>query len=254
MSSVSPPFSAYETKTGINWKYAGQGTHQLVVVTTKVHTDSLAGVNLMTLAHRESSIPTYGIDETSPVLTRQLYLHGMTYLLRGLPLNLSPEELLSLQAAAPQSLVNSQADPSSHALVPRSSQTQAQIQRDTSPQDASVLHRMTATLVLQMFILVQFLLPYIKIFLSHAYQFEREHQVTRRLVNGSITTVDDIGRRSLRLSQTICQMNNGKVGQAINEMTMWWMRGVTGGMQQGVEEGFRLERRDGEKGRAERVE
>jgi hypothetical protein len=31
MSSGPPPFSAYETKTGINWKYAGQGTNAVVV-------------------------------------------------------------------------------------------------------------------------------------------------------------------------------------------------------------------------------
>lgn len=206
----------------------------------------------MTLAHRESSLPNYGLDETSPVLTRQLYLHGMTYLLRGLPSDLTAEELLSLQAAIPQSLADSQADPAGYALVPRS--TQSQLQHDVSPQDASILHRITATLVLQTFILIQFLLPYIKIFLAHAYQFEREHQITRRLVNGSITTVDDIGRRSLRLSQTICQMNDGKVGQAINEMTIWWVRGVTGGVQQGFEEGLNRERRAREKGKVERIE
>lgn len=206
----------------------------------------------MTLAHRESSVPVYGIDETSPVLTRQLYLHGMTYLLRGLPTDLTPEELLSLQAATPQSMVYCQTDPASHALVPRSGQTQ--VQRDMPQQDPSILHRVTATLVLQTFIFIQFLLPYIKIFLSHAYQFEREHQITRRFVNGSITTVDDIGRRSLRLSQTICQMNNGKVGQAINDMTIWWVQGVTGGMQQGFEEGLNRERRSRAKGKMERIE
>ncbi|KAF3051743.1 hypothetical protein E8E11_008373 [Didymella keratinophila] len=234
MSSNPPPFSAYETKTGINWKYAGQG------------------VNLMTLARQESSIPSYGIDDTSPVLTRQLYLHGMTYILRGLPSDLTPEELLSLQAAAPQALVTAQADPASHALVPRSGQSQ--VARDTLPHDPSILHRITATLVLQTFVFIQFLLPYIKIFLAHAYQFEREHQITRRFVNGSITTVDDIGRRSLRLSQTICQMNDGKVGQAINEMTIWWVRGVTGGMQQGFEEGMNRERRARERSKVERIE
>ena len=206
----------------------------------------------MSLARQESSIPSHGIDDTSPVLTRQLYLHGMTYLLRGLPSDLTPEELLSLQAAAPQSLVAAQADPASHALVPRSGQSQ--VARDVPPQDPSILHRMTATLVLQTFIFIQFLLPYIKIFLAHAYQFEREHQITRRFVNGSITTVDDIGRRSLRLSQTICQMNDGKVGQAINEMTIWWVRGVTGGMQQGFEEGLSRERRAREKSKVERIE
>ncbi|KAJ4992003.1 hypothetical protein SVAN01_02598 [Stagonosporopsis vannaccii] len=234
MSMNPPPFAAYETKTGINWKYAGQG------------------VNLMNLAHRESSVTNYGLDETSPVLTRQLYLHGMTYLLRGLPSDLTAEELLSLQAATPQSLAESQADPAGYSLVPRS--TQGQLQHDVPPQDASILHRITATLVLQTFIFIQFLLPYIKIFLAHAYQFEREHQITRRLVNGSITTVDDIGRRSLRLSQTICQMNDGKVGQAINEMTIWWVRGVTGGVQQGFEEGLKRERRAREKGKVERIE
>lgn len=101
-----------------------------------------------------------------------------------------------------------------------------------------MLHRLTAVLVFQTFILIQFLLPYIKLFLSHTYQFERKHQITKRLVNSSVTTVDELGRRSLKLSQTICQMNDGKVGQAINEMTIWWVRGVTGGVQQGIEEGW----------------
>lgn len=206
----------------------------------------------MTLAHRESSIPNYGLDETPPVLTRQLYLHGMTYLLRGLPADLTPEELLSLQAATPQSLADSHADSTGYSLIPRSPHNQ--LQQKVSPQDASMLHRITATLVLQTFIFIQFLLPYIKIFLAHAYQFEREHQITRRLVNGSITTVDDIGRRSLRLSQTICQMNDGKVGQAINEMTIWWVRGVTGGVQQGFEEGLSRERRAREQAKVERIE
>ncbi|KZM24273.1 uncharacterized protein EKO05_0005764 [Ascochyta rabiei] len=233
-SSAPPLFSAYESRTGIHWKYAGQG------------------VNLMTLAHRESSIPTYGIDETSPVLTRQLYLHSMTYLLRGLPSDLTPEELLSLQAAAPQELIELQANPNHHALMPRPQQSQ--VQRDVPPQEPSVLQRITATLVLQAFLLMQLLVPYIKILLSHAYQFEREHHLTKRLVNGSISTVDEVGRRSLRLSQTICQMNDGKVGQAINEMTIWWVRGVTGGLQQGFEEGLSRQRRVGEVGKMQQME
>jgi hypothetical protein len=39
-------------------------------------------------------------------------------------------------------------------------------------------------------------------------------------------------------------MNDGKVGQAVNEMVVWWVRGVTGGVQQGVEAGLRLEGRE----------
>lgn len=49
--------------------------------------------------------------------------------------------------------------------------------------------------------------------------------------------MDELGRRTLQLSQTVCRMNNGKVGQAINDMTIWWVQGLTGGIQQGINEG-----------------
>jgi hypothetical protein len=89
---------------------------------------------------------------------------------------------------------------------------------------------------------MQFLLPYIKLFLSHTYQFERKHQIAKRLVNTSVATVDDIGRKTLRLSQTVCQMNDGMVGQVINEVAVWWVRGITGGVQEGIAEGLRVVR------------
>jgi hypothetical protein len=103
---------------------------------------------------------------------------------------------------------------------------------------------MTAILVLEAFILIQLLLPYIKLFLSHTYHFERKHQITKRLVNTGVTTVDELGRRSLKLSQTICQMNDGMVGQAINEVTIWCVTGVTGGVQQGLAEGLKTMQRE----------
>lgn len=190
----------------------------------------------MTQAYRESTVPLQHIDESSASLTRQLYIHGMTYLLRGLPTDLTPEETSSLQSAIPQALVDERTDSSMHALVPVSKRNSlAQV---APPQEPTALHRITAIIVFQTFILVQFLLPYIKLFLSHTYQFERKHQITKRLVNTSVSTVDELSRRSIRLSQTVCQMNEGRVGQAINEMTIWWVRSVTGGIQQGIEEGL----------------
>jgi hypothetical protein len=197
----------------------------------------------MTQAYRESNSPLHDMDEASTSLARQLYLHGMAYLLRGLPSDLTPQETLSLQAAIPSSVVGTQEYTGSHALVTRCEQTPTPVQHDRPPQPPSVVHRVTAAFVLQIFILAQLLLPYIKVCLAQAYQFEREHQVTKRVVSGGITAVDDIGRRSLRLSQAVCQMNDGKVGQAINEMVVWWVTGVTGGVQQGLEAGLRLERR-----------
>lgn len=193
------------------------------------------GISLLTQAYQESNNLGREDDETSTILTRQLYIHGMTYLLRGLPAELTPEETLSLQAAIPQHILNLQNEPNAHALV--QVQGPHTLRQADPPQDTSILHRITAMVVFQTFMMIQFLLPYIKLFIGHAYRFEREHKITQRFVNKSITTVDELGRRSLQLSQTVCQMNDGKVGQAINDLTFWWVRGLTGGIQQGIADG-----------------
>ncbi|KAF2176546.1 hypothetical protein K469DRAFT_813046 [Zopfia rhizophila CBS 207.26] len=61
-----------------------------------------------------------------------------------------------------------------------------------------------------------------------------EHRVTQRIFGKS--TVNELGRRSLQIVQTMCQINGGKVGQAINDLTFWWVRGLTEGIQQGISE------------------
>ncbi len=159
----------------------------------------------------------------------------MTYLLRGLPADLSPEETFGLEAAVPQSVVELRTNTRQYDIEPVSQR--GGMSREATP-EPTVLHRLTATVVFQTFIFIQFLLPYIKLLLTGTIELERKHQITKRLVNTSVTTVDELGRRSLRLSQTVCQMNDGKVGQAINDMTIWWVKSVTGGVQQGFEEGL----------------
>lgn len=113
-------------------------------------------------------------------------------------------------------------------------------QTDPTIKDNSILRRLTATLVFHAFILGQFLLPYIKLFISQAYRWEREHRITKRVVNKSINTVDSLGRKGLEISKTMCQMNDGKVGQAINDMTLGLVQGIAGGIQQGIADGFAL--------------
>ncbi|KAI8935539.1 hypothetical protein NX059_008109 [Plenodomus lindquistii] len=211
-----PTLVAHEANTGIKWKYASQGR------------------SLITQAHHESSALPQDVDGMSASLTRQLYVHGITYLLRGLPSELTPEETLSLHAALPAALTDTHSMAEEHALIPTSQRTT--VADSTPQQDVTILHRITATIVFQTFVLLQFLLPYIRLFVASAYQFERKYQITNRVVNTGVMTVDEISRGGLRLSQTVCQMNDGKVGQMLNEMALWWIRGVTGGIQQGIEE------------------
>lgn len=210
--------TTYEAETGVNWRYASQG------------------ISLMSQAYREASSPIQDADETSTTLTRQLYLHGLTYLLRGLPAELSAEETSSLQAALPRELTYLSIGSQPQALMPMSQHNS--LSREGPQEEPTMLHRITATCVFQIFMLAHFLLPYIKIFLAQAYQFERKHQITRRLVNTGVTTVDELGRKGIKLSQMVCRMNDGKVGQAIEEMTILCVKSVTGGVQQGIEEGL----------------
>lgn len=209
--NTPPAFAISETRTGIKWKYANQG------------------VGLSTQAYAESQ--SARIDETSVVLTRQMYIHSLTYLLRGLPTTLSPEETLSLQAALPPNLIIQA--PCTHDLSFSNPDV-------SPPADPSILHRIIAIIVFETFALIQFLLPYIKLCLGHAYRFERKHNVTQRLMNSGIMGADALRRTGLQLTHTICQMNNGKVGIALNDLALWTIRGVTGGLQQGIQEGVSM--------------
>lgn len=188
----------------------------------------------MTQSYEESNILAQDDNEGSSQLTRQLHVHGIAYLLRGLPKDLDPAEISSLQAAIPPRLATQPINTSLYSLLP----TQHNALRSPGiTQPPTLLHRTIAAIVFEMFIFFNFLLPYIKLLLGHAYRFEREHKVTQRMVNKSIAAFDGLGRKTIRLSQTVCQMNDGKVGQALGDLTFWLVQGLTGGVQQGISEG-----------------
>ncbi|KAK8243168.1 hypothetical protein IWZ00DRAFT_357768 [Phyllosticta capitalensis] len=214
-----PVYRAFEMQSGINWKYANQG---LSLLTTALQEQSTLGA----------------LDHSTPSFSRQLYLHALTYLLKGLPSDLSADEKLSIETALPPDTIKVvHVDAANGQLVCSDSQRTAVHARNPPP-EPSWLHRMLAASIVQLFLFLHLLLPYVKLFLSQAYQYEREHRISERLFASSIQTVDELGRRSIRVTNAICQMNDGKVGQALNDLTLWWLRAVTGGIHEGVSEGF----------------
>ncbi|KAF2812354.1 uncharacterized protein BDZ99DRAFT_383996 [Mytilinidion resinicola] len=228
-SSTPPAFTLAERESGVNWKYANQ-----------------AGLHLITQAHQESSSLTKeGDDDGLPPFSRQLYIHGITYVLRGLPADMTPEEILSIQAAIPPHVLDHlDLDPTTQDLISTLSR-RPQTLHEPLEEDPSVIHRITAALILELFIIAQFLLPYVKLFIGHAYQYERENRVFERLFSVVVNTIDEVGRKSIRFTNSVCSMNDGKVGQALNDMTVWWVQGVTGGIHQGISEGVVILGADG---------
>jgi hypothetical protein len=102
----------------------------------------------------------------------------------------------------------------------------------------SLLHRTLASSIVQLFILFQFILPYLKYLLSVAYQYDRTHRISEKVLSQSIETVDTIGKKGLSFTGAIYGLNDGKVGQAITEAAAWFVEGVTGGIHEGVGEGL----------------
>ncbi|KUJ17176.1 uncharacterized protein LY89DRAFT_685106 [Mollisia scopiformis] len=201
-----------EGASGIGWKFANQG------------------LSLLSLAVDESSTisrdPTFG----NPSFARQVYIHSLAYLLRALPTDLTIEERMSVRGSLPEGIV----EPLHLGLNPSYAS-------NTSPQgeqEPSLLHRTLASTIIQLFIFMQFIMPYLKYLLSTAYAYDREHKISEKVLAQSIETVDSLGKTGLNLTGAIYGMGDGKVGQMITETAAWFVEGVTGGIHEGVGEGM----------------
>ncbi|KZF25156.1 hypothetical protein L228DRAFT_265630 [Xylona heveae TC161] len=212
-ATLTPPPPS-ETKTGIDWKFANQG------------------VNLLTLAVEESSRPNPDIDGRTASFGRQLYIHSLTYLIRGLPADLSLEEKASIRSSIPEEITGLISDNGDKQLVP------ARGGAALPAREPSVLHRVLATGIIQIFIIFQFVLPYIKLFVKNAYLYERNNHISERLLHTSLDTVDSIGRRGVEFGGAVSKMGDGRVGQVINDLASWWVQSIAGGIYEGVGEGM----------------
>jgi hypothetical protein len=192
-------------------------------------------MTLVSTAQQESSIATDPADEGAFI--RRLYIHGLTYLLRGLPSDLTPDESLEVKHALPVgvggglAVVSAATKPSR----PGSSSGTATAPANGSP---SIVHRILAACIIQLFILVHLVMPYIKILIGHAYRLERTHRISERVFRASINTANEFGRAGIQFADSVCRMNDGQVGQAIHDIAIWWIRGIAGGLHQGLDEGI----------------
>ncbi|RDW79431.1 hypothetical protein BP6252_04069 [Coleophoma cylindrospora] len=203
-----------ESKSGIAWKYANQG------------------LNLLSLACEESSTISQNPDMGNASFARQLYVHAITYFLRALPTDLTTEEQLSIRSALPEGVV----EPLNISMNAGSGYIQGASGRNEP--EPSLLHKTLAATIIQLFLFFQFVLPYFRLFITSAYQYDRTHKISERLFSQGIETVDSLGKGGLTLTSAIYNMGDGKVGQVINDTAAWLIDGVSGGIHDGVGEGL----------------
>lgn len=219
----------FETNSGIAWKFANQGSLTTISNRIRYTNRYLIGYNLLALALEESSAISQNTRFSNTSLARQLYVHGLTYLLRALPSDLSTEEKISLQSAMPAEMVES---------LQEESHSGENSQDSNTGEPPSVLQKSIAAIIIQLFILFQFILPYLKHLLTSAYQYDRTHKISEKVLSRGIVTVDTIGKSGLAVTGAVYGMSDGKVGQAITDAVAWAVEGVTGGLHEGVSEGL----------------
>ena len=177
------------------------------------------------------------METSSRFFSRQLYVHALTYLLRGLPEDLTSEEQMSICSALPKSVLKSN-QITMHSDAPQSQTRSERPVAQAYNIHPSVLHRILANCIIHTFLLIQILLPYLRIIAYSAYRFERENRVSERLFYSTINTIDEVGKRSLRYTDAICKLNDGRVGEALIDLAGWWIREVAGGVHEGLVEGM----------------
>lgn len=180
-----------EEESGIDWKFANRGMNSLAVAVDEAST--------------LSTTPRFG----NASFARQAYIHALVYLLQGLPTNLGPEERLSIRTALPAGVVPS----------PSSSYS------STEPAP-SLLHRTLAFTIIQLFLLFQFLLPYIKYFVGVVYEYEREHKIGETVWRTGI----EGGKKGVEGVGALLEMGDGRVGKA----AAYVVEGVAGGIHEGL--------------------
>ena len=185
-----------------------------------------SGLTLLESAITEAQYP----DENSRAFARQLYIHSLTYLLRGLPEELSSVEVASLHTALPVALQNHEEYKEPDTIEPNYLPTQP----------PSLVHRLLASGIVQLFVFFRVVLPYLRTVLHSAYQYERTHHLSERAFASGIAAADRIGRRGASLLDTVLSSGNGKMGGLLVGTIAWWIEGISGGINEGVGQGMAI--------------
>ncbi|KAJ9214155.1 hypothetical protein DTO166G4_4212 [Paecilomyces variotii] len=169
-------------------------------------------------------------------LVRSLYINGLLYLLEALPADLTREETASIRDRLPETIASPSTalSSSSQNISSRNKYGRYNTTWNGSA-EPSYLHRILAYSIIQCFLIIQLLSPYIRVLLQQAYQYERSHRITERVVTATLGAADSLGKSGVT---AVLGFREGRLGAAVSELASWWIEGVTGGICEGVGEGL----------------
>ena len=210
-------FGIEETSSEVGWKYANEGC------------------TLISRSAREAMSTSQEIE-----LTRRLYVDGVAYFLRGLPGNLTAEERVRLSASLPPQL-DSASRPDSPVTI--DSTTPEEQTSDPIPiVRSSVIRHIVAKNTVCILLVIKFVLHWVWLLSERAYRYDRRHRISDWALLKGVIIIDCIWKRAMELANRVCAMDNGKVGQTLEEVSRYLAQEVSSGLYDGIGEAVGLQR------------
>ena len=213
------PHRIRESESGVGWKYTNEGT------------------TFMSRSVNEASSATQVTE-----LTRSLYIDGVAYFLRGLPTDLSVEEQMRLSAALPPQL-DAPHRPAT-AMTIESSSSDSQSSEPMTVVEQSFTRKVVAKITVCVALVVKFCLDYLALLLQTFYQYDRKHHLSIRAILNGAFVLDWVWKEITRLAKKICDLNDGQVGKALEELLRYLANEVSSGLYDGIGEAVGAEKAD----------
>lgn len=213
--SSTPALQPDTDGSGVQWRYAD------------------TGFSLLSLAQQEKNSFAHNWQ-----FIRRQFIAGVACMMKALPSDLTLEEEVSLRQALPPSLAPTHRQ--DRGVMIRQGDRDEVNPFAAPVERRSFLHRWVAMVMVYVFIVAAAIIPYLRLFVRKAYQFDREHKLSDRLIAQGFVTADIVSRRTFAVASQVCAMNDGKVGESMKEIGMFIVQGVSGGMYEGVGEGMQV--------------
>jgi hypothetical protein len=178
----------------------------------------LALLNLALRSEQTSTTPNDPVD-------RRFYIDGVSYILHGLPKDLSQEETLVLRTATPQTLLPPPAP---------SPEPQTQPAEPSSPATPTLLHRTTSLLTFYLLSTLTLLLPHLLSLLRFLLALDAHHNISARFTSQARILLHQLFFLARELVLRAWEANDGAMRVSVRDLGLGVLRDFFGGVEEGV--------------------
>ena len=184
-----------ETRSGVDWDVAATGVRLWVTAKTQAE------------------------QAGDPVALRSMHIDALRYMHMALPTDLTPLEVESLRAS----------------MSPQLFFQLSEIRELPIRRPPNILRQGVAQAVCWLFAGIILIIPVLMTLLNRVLQYERQHQVTERLLTNGIDLTSSLGERGLELQKALIRFKDGRVGGACVDAGSWFVEGIVGGLNDGID-------------------